>query len=74
MTIFVAENILKWIPKKTHTYEKLIKPKELTSFLEKNKFRIVDVTGLIFKPISSKWDLDNKNYTINYFCTAEKIS
>ena len=31
--IFIAENILNWVPRKTHTYSKLIKPNELRSFL-----------------------------------------
>ena len=33
--IFIAEDVLKWIPKKTHEYNKLIKPKELISVLKK---------------------------------------
>ena len=63
---------MKWIPKETHTYEKLIKPKELISFLNKKKFNVIDLTGLIFKPISSEWQLDKNNHKINYFCTAKK--
>jgi len=70
--IFIAENILKWVPKKTHTYHKLIKPKELTSFLNKNKIKVMDVTGLNFNPLSGQWILDKNNYLINYFCTAIK--
>ena len=45
-----AEDILKWVPKKTHNYKKLIKPEELINFLEKNKMKVVDTTGLIFNP------------------------
>ena len=70
--IFVAENILKWIPRKTHTFEKFIKPIELTSFLEKNKINVIDVTGLVCKPISFEWHLDKYNQKINYFCTGIK--
>ena len=72
--IYVAENILKWIPKKTHKLDKLIKPKELTSFLHKNNFNEIDLTGLVFKPISSQWYLNKKNNKINYFCTAVKFN
>ena len=70
--IFVAENIFKWVPKKTHTFENLIKPIELTSFLEKNEINVIDVTGLVFKPISFEWHLDKYNQKINYLCTAIK--
>ena len=70
--IFIAENILNWVPKKTHTYSKLIKPEELRSFLNKNKINVTDVTGLIFNPLSGKWILDKNNCLINYFCKAIK--
>ena len=70
--IFIAENILNWVPKKTHTYSKLIKPEELRPFLNKNKIKVTDVTGLIFNPLSGQWMLDKNNCLINYFCTAIK--
>ena len=71
--IFLAEKVLKWIPKKTHNYVKLVKPKELISFLEKSNMKVLDTTGLVFNPILREWFL-NKNMTkINYFCTAQKI-
>ena len=70
--IFVAENILKFVPKKTHDYHKLIKPKELSSLLIENGFDILDITGLVFNPISSEWILKKNNSKINYFFTAIK--
>ena len=70
--IFVAENIINFIPKNTHSYNKLIKPIELTSFLESNNFNILDLTGLVFKPITFEWVLQKNNYKINYFCSAIK--
>ena len=72
--IFIAENILNWVPRKTHTYSKLIKPEELRPFLNKNKINVTDVTGLIFNPLSGQWMLDKNNCLINYFCTAIKSS
>ena len=72
LAIYLAENILKWVPKNTHNYEKLIKPNELITFLENNNFEVIDVTGLIFKPISLEWSLEKNKDIINYFCTAIK--
>ena len=71
--IFIAEEILKWIPKKTHNYEKLVKPKELISYLENKNMEILDISGLVFNPISREWFLNKKMTKINYFCTAQKI-
>ena len=72
LAIYLAENILKWVPKNTHNYEKLIKPNELISFLENKNLEVIDVTGLIFKPISLEWILKKNKDKINYFCTAIK--
>ena len=73
MQFFLAEEILKWVPKKTHSYSQLVKPEELTYFLEKNNLKILDISGLVFNPISREWFLNKKMTKINYFCTAQKI-
>jgi len=71
--INIAENILNWIPKGTHDYNKLIKPEELKVTLSKENFTFNNITGLVFNPISGEWKLSN-NYTINYFCSANLIN
>ena len=71
--IKVAENILKWIPKNTHNYEKFIQPEELINIMEDNNSKLIDLSGMIFNPINFKWFL-SKNTKINYFCTFKKIN
>ena len=73
LAIFLTEQILGWVPKNTHTYSKLIKPEELKSFIEKNKMKTIDITGLVFNPIIREWSLNKNKTRINYFLTAEKI-
>ena len=70
--LFVAENILQWVPKGTHEYKKLIKPDELTIKLKKINYKIKNITGMNYNPISRKWNLSKKIKNINYFCTAIK--
>ena len=70
--IFFAENILNWVPKRTHNYEKFIKPEELSLFLSKINFREINTTGLVYKPILNEWHLDLNKNRINYFCSAVK--
>ena len=72
--IILAEKILKWIPKNTHDYTKLVKPKELISFLNKSNMEIIDTTGLVFNPLLREWFLNKQMTKINFFCTAQKIS
>lgn len=69
--IFIAENILKWIPKNTHSYDKFITPKELKDALTNNNFKIENLTGMNFNPFTNEWKLSPNNYSINYFCTAK---
>ena len=71
--ISIAENILKWIPKGTHDYNKLIKPEELKKTLTKENLHFKNIKGLVFNPLSGEWKLSN-NYMINYFCTAKLIN
>ena len=71
--IKIAENILNWIPKGTHDYNKLIKPEELKIILNKESLHFNNIKGLVFDPLNMQWKL-SKNYTINYFCTASLIN
>ncbi len=71
--INIAENILHWIPKGTHDYNKLIKPEELKKILLKEKFNFNNIKGLVFNPLNREWKL-SKNYMINYFCSASFIN
>ena len=73
LAIDIAENILHWVPKGTHDYNKLIKPEELKKILLKEKFNFDNIKGLVFNPLNREWKL-SKNYMINYFCTASLIN
>jgi len=72
--IYLAENILGWVPKNTHSYKKLIKPEELKRNLLKNNFEIFNESGLLFSPVSQKWKIKKDDTKINYFCSAIKIN
>ncbi len=71
--IFLAENILKWIPLGTHDYNKFIKPTELESFSKEIDLEFNNLTGLIYNPIERQWRISN-NILINYFCTLSKLN
>ncbi len=71
--IYFAENILNWIPKGTHDFNKFIKPEEIINGLKKEKIKVIDLKGLIFNPLISNWHLSN-NKLINYFCTLKMIN
>ena len=69
--IIGAEYILRWLPIGTHDWNKFIKPEELESYLSKEKFSTIDITGLNFNPISNKWK-KSKNLSVNYIICSLK--
>ena len=71
--IYVAENILKWVPKNTHEYNKLITPDNLKKNLKKNNLVLKNIEGMNYNPFLNQWSLSKKIYPINYFCTAQLI-
>ena len=69
--IIGAEYILRWLPVGTHDWNKFIKPEELEVLLLNNKFFTVDIKGLEFNPILSKWKKSD-NLAVNYIICSSK--
>ena len=69
--IIGAEYVLRWLPIGTHQWNKFIKPEELEKKLHDQKFRSVDVCGLDFNPITSKWRRSS-NVAVNYIICSSK--
>ena len=70
--IEIAENLLNWVPKNTHNYDKLIDPQVLKKTLIKNNLSFLNIVGMNYNPIFREWRLNKKYYPMNYFCTAQK--
>ncbi len=73
LVINIGENILRWIPKGTHQFEKLIKPQELEKQLKVNNFKVINFKGLKYNPLRDSWGFSD-NLEINYFCCSKKIN
>ena len=70
--INLAENILNWIPKGTHDWNKFIKPNELNKLFFKSGLKVKDTKGFVFNPISWGWQLSKSDFTVNYTVCAIK--
>ena len=69
--IIGAEYILRWLPIGTHDWNKFIKPEELEKILSAKNFKTIDIKGLEFNPLLSKWKKSD-NLSVNYiFCSAK---
>ena len=69
--IIGAEYILRWLPIGTHDWNKFLKPEELEKILQDQKFSTVDIKGLEFNPILTKWKKSD-NLSVNYIISSSK--
>ncbi len=71
LAIVGAEYLLRWLPRGTHDFAKLVRPAELEAALSAAGLAVVDRTGVRYSPLSDRWsrtpDLD-----VNYMVVAEK--
>ncbi|MFP5077388.1 bifunctional 2-polyprenyl-6-hydroxyphenol methylase/3-demethylubiquinol 3-O-methyltransferase UbiG [Rhizobium sp. YIM 134829] len=71
LAIFAAENVLRWLPRGTHQYEKLVKPEEIEGPLSASGLVIADRTGVFFHPLSNEWHLSS-DMDVNYMLLAQR--
>ncbi|WP_411037390.1 bifunctional 2-polyprenyl-6-hydroxyphenol methylase/3-demethylubiquinol 3-O-methyltransferase UbiG [Shinella sp. BYT-45] len=71
LAIFAAENVLRWLPRGTHQYEKLVRPEEIEKPLTASGLTVTDRTGVFFNPLLNKWNL-SKDMDVNYMLVARR--
>jgi 2-polyprenyl-6-hydroxyphenyl methylase/3-demethylubiquinone-9 3-methyltransferase len=71
LAIFMAENVLRWLPKGTHQYEKLVRPEELEKPISASGMTIIDKTGVFYNPLSDRWNM-SRDTDVNYMVLAER--
>jgi 2-polyprenyl-6-hydroxyphenyl methylase / 3-demethylubiquinone-9 3-methyltransferase len=71
LAIIGAEYVLRWLPKGTHQYEKLVRPEEIEAPLTASGMQITERTGLFFNPLQNQWNL-SKDMDVNYMLVARR--
>ena len=71
LAVFAAENILRWLPRGTHDWNKFLTPDELKAFIARNGLKVVDETGVVFHPLAGEWR-KSPDMGINYMVLAER--
>jgi 2-polyprenyl-6-hydroxyphenyl methylase/3-demethylubiquinone-9 3-methyltransferase len=71
LAIFGAEYVLRWLPKGTHQYEKLVRPEELERPLTASGMHVVDRQGVFYSPFSDSWVL-SRDMDVNYMVLASR--
>jgi 2-polyprenyl-6-hydroxyphenyl methylase/3-demethylubiquinone-9 3-methyltransferase len=71
LAIVGAEYVLRWLPRGTHSYDKLVTPEELrTAFLAAGLFPSAE-TGVMYLPVVDEFRL-TRDLGVNYMMTATK--
>ncbi|MET3615871.1 2-polyprenyl-6-hydroxyphenyl methylase/3-demethylubiquinone-9 3-methyltransferase [Rhizobium aquaticum] len=71
LAIIGAEHVLRWLPKGTHQYEKLVRPEELEKPLTASGMQIDERTGVFFNPLMNQWNL-SRDMDVNYMMLATR--
>lgn len=71
LAIVGAEVVLRWLPRGTHTYEKLVKPEEIETPLGQAGLTIIDRSGVSYNPLTDSW-ARSRDMDVNYMLLAEK--
>ncbi|MFC5066840.1 bifunctional 2-polyprenyl-6-hydroxyphenol methylase/3-demethylubiquinol 3-O-methyltransferase UbiG [Flaviflagellibacter deserti] len=71
LAIVGAEYILRWVPPKTHDWQKFVTPGELRRFVRSAGLNVSDVSGMIYDPLRGEWRL-GPDTDVNYWLTAVK--
>ncbi len=72
IAIFGAEYVLRWLPKGTHQYSKLVKPAELTALLNAGKLQVVERTGVAVNPFNRKMKATSSEM-VNFMLFTKKV-
>jgi 2-polyprenyl-6-hydroxyphenyl methylase/3-demethylubiquinone-9 3-methyltransferase len=71
LAIVGAEMVLRWLPRGTHDYSKLVRPAELEASLSMAGLAVVDRCGVTYNPLSDRWS-QSSDTDVNYMLTTMK--
>jgi 2-polyprenyl-6-hydroxyphenyl methylase / 3-demethylubiquinone-9 3-methyltransferase len=72
MAIIGAEQVMRWLPRGTHDWNKFITPDELYDLLRQAGLDPVDRKGMVFNPLGWSWSLSERDLSCNYVTTSLK--
>jgi len=71
LAIVGAEYLLRWLPRGTHDYARLVRPQELQQALTGAGLAMHDKTGLRYNPLADRWSRST-DMDVNYMMVASK--
>lgn len=71
LAIVGAEYVLRWLPRGTHAYDKLVRPEEVEQPLRDAGLILMDRTGVVYDPLRDLWK-ESPDTDVNYMVLAER--
>jgi 2-polyprenyl-6-hydroxyphenyl methylase/3-demethylubiquinone-9 3-methyltransferase len=71
LAIVMAEYVLGWLPRGTHSWEKFVRPSELDGWLRQAGMRLSELAGMSYSPLTDQWQL-GRDLDVNYLGFAVK--
>ena len=71
LAIVGAEYVLRWLPRGTHQYDKLVRPEEVRTALGEIGLALVNETGVGYNPLTDRWSL-SPDMDVNYMIVASR--
>jgi 2-polyprenyl-6-hydroxyphenyl methylase / 3-demethylubiquinone-9 3-methyltransferase len=71
LAIVGAEYLLRWLPRGTHQWSKLVTPDELEIAIEQAGLKVSDETGVVYNLFADRWQL-GADMDVNYMMVAER--
>ncbi len=71
LAIVGAEYVLRWLPRGTHQFDKLVRPDEIRDPVLRSGLSIIDETGVAYNPLSDQWRL-TEDMDVNYMMLAAR--
>lgn len=69
--IFIAEDLLKMVPRGTHDYKRFVRPSVLKEILEENGVEVKELKGMTYDPLKMEFKISNDT-TVNYLGYGKK--
>ena len=74
LAIVGAEYVMRWLPRGTHDWRKFVKPSELVRGLETGGIEMLELTGVVFNPLTGVWSCAENNLNVNYMGVGHKAA
>ena len=73
LAIVGAEYVLRWLPRGTHSYDKLVTPAEFAGAFRSAGLEISAETGIVYVPLADRWRL-SRDLDVNYMMVAARAA